>query len=343
MVGSRWFIRVVLELRARGVFSGPNLIQILTAKALGGYPDVPMRTRVLATVVLSLTASTPCFAGNTATELVAARELWEQAQNAQARHDWPACEKALIAALPIVATPGIRFHLAYCREMQGKWVEALVDYKLVDEVIAAGTPAPDVESMLEPAIARLEARTPKLTLELAAPPADLELLLDGKRVSQGLLNTRLSLNPGSHSIQVKSSGYAPLARRVTLVESEQRKLPLVLVATAPTATATGHGETIIDAEPDSLKPYLMIAEAALTLGAGSMALYYHLEAGAVDPENEFGGGNARDSAETKALVWGIGSGVGVASFLATWLLWPDQPVSVHATGSGAQVSVRGTY
>lgn len=302
-----------------------------------------MRKRVLATAALSLAVSTPCFAGNTATELVAARELWEQAQDAQARHDWPACEKALSAALPIVATPGIRFHLAYCREMQGKWVEALVDYKLVDEVIAAGTPAPDVESMLEPAIARLEARTPKLTLELTAPPPELELVLDGKRVSPGLLNTRLSLNPGSHSIQLKSVGYTALVRRVTLVESEERKLPLVLVATAPTATGTVNGETSVDPEPDSLKPYLMIAEAALTLGAGSMAFYYHLEAGAVDLQNDPAAANARDSAETKALVWGIGSGVGVASFLATWLLWSDQPVSVQTTGSGAQVSIRGTY
>lgn len=301
----------------------------------------------LATFVLLASCPTLGWAGNTATELVAARELWEQAQDAQARHDWPACEKALTAALPIVATPGIRFHLAHCREMQGKWVEALVEYKLVDEVIQSGMPAPDVEPLLKPAIARLESRTPKLTLELELLPEDLQFVLDGKSVPASLLNTRLSLNPGRHSLELKAPGYLPLSRRVTLVEAEDRKLPLLLVpegsdAVAPVddaPAATANGETHYRGRERSLKPYLMVAEAALTLGAGSMALYYHLESNSMESENAA----ALESAETKTLVWGIGSGVGVVSFFATWLLWTDPPVTVQATTSGTHLLFRGSY
>lgn len=277
-------------------------------------------------------------AGGSATELVAARELWEQAQDAQARQDWPACEQALVAALPIVATPGLRFHLAHCREKQGKWVEALVDYKLVDEVILSGTPAPDVEPLLKPAITRLEARTPKLTLKLADPPPDLKFILDGKPVSHGLLNTRLSLNPGSHQFELRAAGYVPLTRRIVLVESEQRTLPLVLVSTdAERGVSDGVGETETTDGESSLQPYLMIAEAAFTLGAGSMALYYNLEASNAPHED------VRDSAATKALVWGVGSGVGLVSFFATWALWPDSAMAVRASDTGAQVSVTGRY
>src|SRR5690606_32695253 len=63
-------------------------------------------------------------------ELALVRELWERAVAAQEQADWAACEQALAEAVPIVETPGLRFNLAYCREMQTKWVEALVDYKL---------------------------------------------------------------------------------------------------------------------------------------------------------------------------------------------------------------------
>ncbi len=277
-------------------------------------------------------------AGGSATELVAARELWEEAQAAQARHDWPACERALAAALPIVATPGLRFHLAHCREMQGKWVEALVDYKLVDEVILSGTPAPDVEPLLKPAITRLEARTPKLTLRIANPPDGLEFSLDGKPVSRGLLNTRLSLNPGSHQFELKAAGYAPLVRRIVLVEAEERTLPLILVSTSTEPVAShGVGETIAADDGGSLQPYLMIAEAAFTLGAGSMALYYNLEGSNARHDD------VRDSAKTKALVWGVGSGVGLVSFFATWILWPDSAMAVHVSESGTQVTVSGRY
>lgn len=301
---------------------------------------------VCAALVSFASCPTPSWAGNeaTATELVAARELWEQAQDAQARHDWQGCEKALVAALPIVATPGIRFHLAHCREMQGKWVEALVEYKLIDEVIQSGTAAPDVEPLLKPAIARLESRTPKLTLELASTPETLKLVLDGKPVSPRLLNTRLSLNPGHHSVELEAPGYLPVSRKVTLVEAEDRRLPLMLVATSDGATSrqgtSGVGETYRSGDEQSIKPYLMIAEAALTLGAGSMALYYYLES---KPIETGGVTQAQQSAETKAWVWGIGSGVGVASFFATWLLWEDSPIVVGATDSSARVLVHGVY
>lgn len=305
-----------------------------------------MRRVVALAALLALTSCpTPSWAGNTATELVAARELWEQAQAAQARHDWAECEKALAAALPIVATPGIRFHLAHCREMQGKWVEALVEYKLVDEVIQSGSPAPDVEPLLKPAISRLESRTPKLTLEVSAPPESLTFVLDGKSVSAGLLNTRLSLNPGRHNIELAAPGYLPLSRRITLVEAEDRRLPLQLVAEAgEPALADSSRGSLVDGEtkahrPGSLKPYLMIAEAALTLGAGSMALYYHLESRPVDSQNAVTNSRTNESNQTKAVVWGIGSGIGLASFVATWLLWSEAPVSVHATASSADVFV----
>jgi hypothetical protein len=272
-------------------------------------------------------------AAGTATELAAAREFWEQAQAAQERNDWSGCEQALLSALPIVATPGLRFHLAHCREMQGKWVEALVDYKLVDEMIQSGTPAPDVAPLLDPAIKRLELKTPKLTVELVDPPKDLSFVLDGKSVSRGLLNTRLSLNPGRHQLEIQAPGYAPFTRRVVLLEGETRVLPLRLV-NAPDVI---FDDAQASEDSDSLQRSLMIAEAAFTLGAGSMALFYHLEANAAPSQD------ARDSASTNRLVWGISSGVGIVSFFATWLLWSDNTVAVGATSSGAHVTVTGRY
>src|SRR5690606_25265909 len=112
--------------------------------------------------------------------------------------------------------------------------------------------------------------------------------------------------------------------------------------TAPSPQGTASiRETLPSRGEESFKPYLMIAEAALTLGAGSMTLYYYLES--KPTENDGRTTPAQQSAETKAWVWGIGSGVGVASFFATWLLWDDSPVVVGATDTSAQLVVHGVY
>ena len=49
------------------------------------------------------------------------------------------------------------------------------------------------------------------------------------------------------------------------------------------------------------------------------------------------------AAETKAMVWGVGSGVGLVSFFATWLLWPDNAIAVTASPSGGQLLLSGHY
>ncbi len=179
-------------------------------------------------------------ASNSPSEIVALRQLWEVALAAEEQSDWATAEQALSEAVGIKETPGLRFHLAHCREMQRKWVEALVDYKSVEELILAGARAPDVEPLLQPAIESLEARVPKLTIVVRTVDG-MSLQIDGQPTSVKLLGLPIALNPGGHRIALFAPGAEAAIRNITLAESQQLSLPLTLKPLA--GEQPGNGES----------------------------------------------------------------------------------------------------
>ncbi|MEN9580275.1 MAG: hypothetical protein RJA70_3284, partial [Pseudomonadota bacterium] len=141
---------------------------------------VGRRARAWLSVLSVMTFSLPTSAAPTPEELAVARDLFESAQKAQTDKDWQACELQVAEAIGIIETPGLRFHLAFCKEQQGRWVEALVDYKRAKELVVSGVDAPDVEEMLGPAVARMENGLPKLLLRMQVVPEGTTLFLDGQ-------------------------------------------------------------------------------------------------------------------------------------------------------------------
>jgi hypothetical protein len=85
-----------------------------------------------------------------AADRASARRLFEEATELESRREWSAATAKLGQALEIVETPGLRYHLAYCQEEQGLMVEALRNYERAQQMIAAGTKAPDVAELLAP-------------------------------------------------------------------------------------------------------------------------------------------------------------------------------------------------
>lgn len=288
---------------------------------------VKRRFSVWATVVSLMAVSGNVHATNSASEIVALRQLWEAALEAEAANDWASAEQALSEAVGIKETPGLRFHLAHCREMQRKWVEALVDYKSVEEQILAGARAPDVEPLLKPAIARLEAKVPKLTI-VVRPVEGMTLRIDGQLTSVKLLGLPIALNPGGHRIAVAAPGVEPAIRNINLQESETRTLPLVLTPQSDANAA--------QSDQFSAKPYVLLAEASIALGALGFAWHHHVEANAARQQKL--SDDFASKQDGLALGFAVGSGVFAAAFATTWLLWSDEVVtSEHAN---AQVGTR---
>jgi hypothetical protein len=266
-------------------------------------------------VVLLMALPRSAWAANSASEIVALRQLWERAVAAEEQGDWVTAEQALSEAVGIKETPGLRYHLAHCREMQRKWVEALVDYKSVEEQILSGAKAPDVEPLLQAAIQRLEEQIPKLTIVVARVDG-MSLHIDGQQTSVKLLGLPIALNPGGHRIALTAPGAEPAIRNISLDESEVRELSLTLVPLVQSVSP--------QQDAFSAKPYVMVAEAAVAVGALGFGLYHRLEA---DQAAHQGLGQFADKQNKLALGWTVGAGVAAAAFAATWILWSDEASS----------------
>jgi hypothetical protein len=301
-------------------------------------------------------------------ERAVAADLFREATDAQERGAWKECEMALSDAVAMVETPGLRFHLAYCKEQQQRWVEALVDYQRAQEIIDTGVPAPDVAELLPDVLRRLEMELPRLTVTLADFPKETTLYVDGVRRSATLFGKSMPLDPGNRRVEVITPGYESFSSEVTLVPRERRELAVVLV---PEATqedsapmpdkAQERDEPLIGA-----RGWVLLSEGAVCLATLGLGINFTVDADqrehdrqtiaqAIDDPNACAGSNPDercnllqvatregDESRTYATASYITSGVAAGALLATWLLWPEPaPVMLTADvdSAGAFVSV----
>lgn len=304
------------------------------------------------------------WAKPSAEELAVARQLYEKAVAAQEKNDWAQCEEAVTEALGIIETPGLRFHQAHCKEQQGKWIEALVDYKRSEELIQGGVEASDVEPLLKPAIGRLESKVPRLTVNVENEPEQVSFYLDGKERSSKLLGKGVQLNPGSHAVEVSAPGYDAATRSVSLKEGERSEVTLRLVsngsATSPDSEAAGAGE-VGDGDSSagsrrssggrvSAKPFVLAGEGLVVAGLAGLGIYYFVDAERQDeardnisdtlPDGACANRRAEFESECLTLskyiqdvkdkrTYGYialgGAGAAAAVLITTWLAWDDSP------------------
>lgn len=306
-----------------------------------------------------LFGSTIAWAKPSAEELAVARQLYEKAVAGQERNDWRTCEEAVTEALGIIETPGLRFHQAYCKEQQGKWIEALVDYKRAEELIAGGVEASDVEPLLKPAIGRLEAKVPRLTVNVDNQPERVSFYLDGKERSAKLLGKGVQLNPGSHTVEVSAPGYDSATRSVSLKEGERSEITVKLVSNGQPVDAAGAGEV---GDNDigmrrssggkvSAKPFVLAGEGLVVAGLAGLGIYWLVDAenddndrsqfaatipnGSCDrvnrPQNEATCATLESWLErvrdrrTYGYYALAGAGAAAAVLVTTWLAWDDSP------------------
>ncbi len=167
---------------------------------------------------LSLVLAASARADPTPTEIQAARDLFAKAEKDEAAGRWNEALDELKRALTVKATPGLRFHVAFCEEKLGRLVAALADYTAADQSAREQNDKEVVDAVAEP-LKNLRIRVPTLTIEVPpAPNARIEL--DGTVVPPGLYGIAMPVEPGVHRVVAHASGKREFRTEVQLHERE---------------------------------------------------------------------------------------------------------------------------
>ncbi|MCC6648269.1 MAG: hypothetical protein IT374_22205 [Polyangiaceae bacterium] len=165
-----------------------------------------------------LLASSAAFAGDAAS----AEALFVQGRAAADRGDHATACAKFEESNRLDPAPGTVFNLGDCSEKLGKLATAWQYFREV----AQRLPASDERVPIAIArAARLDKRTPRLTIRLAASaPAGTVVARDGSELGAASLGVALPVDPGEHQIEVRAAGRRPATRRVTIAEGAQQSL-----------------------------------------------------------------------------------------------------------------------
>jgi hypothetical protein len=346
-----------------------------------------MVIRTLGCLAALLLATTPVWAEPSSNEIANARRLFTEARAAEDLRDWAGATAKLRGAISVKETAGLRFHLAYCEEQQGMLVEALADYERSEDLGKQGNE--DFVAQLPARRESLHKRIPTVLILLPPTVSDVVISVDGHLVPSAFLGKPMALNPGQHKLAASSPGRVGFTTDVTLKEGDalvtSASMPPAddrkTVSSLPSAAAkpdspqrpsppspasfTGAGSA-----PGSGRPYALVAEATVALGALAVGIGYTV--GATSADNRADNARARvpaqgcspgadsaactelqhfvDLAQTDrfiALLGFIGAGVSTAAFAGTLVLWPGSSVKAsivpHGTPTAPGLALVGRF
>ncbi len=275
---------------------------------------------------------------------------------------WSEATRELKLALNLKETPGLRFHLGYCDERQGHYVEALASYRRARELIDDGHAADDVVELLGPALERVQSQIVVLEVDVESQPAGTEIRIDGRIAELG----SAALNPGTHVIEVVAPGWKTYKRTLRLRQGRQR-IP-VLLARVPgaleeadevePAPVKAPRDPIPEETPSSAtKTWVLIGESIVLGGAVAAGIGFALQAGREQERADLlrgslsashedctrpTGSHAEQCAELNDFTQGsadnrlystlafVGAGMTATALALTALLWPDTPHTARA-------------
>lgn len=239
-----------------------------------------------------------------------ARKSFAEATELEKAEKWSEAEAKLREALAIKETPGLRYHLGYCLEQQGKLVDALVELDRADEMLRRGAKAPDVEKLLAAARERVKKSVGEVTLRLGANLKGAAVELDGVVVKPALIGKGIPVNPGQHVVTAKQTGRVPYRRELQVDAGGNVDVLITMgvqsaggagpAAGAPApgpsgvggsqggdgAESSGSASASLDdaAKSGSAKTWVLIGEGVVTLAALGAGIYFTGQAG--DSEGE---------------------------------------------------------
>jgi hypothetical protein len=172
-----------------------------------------------------------------------AKKLFDEGVELEKKADYPGALAKYREAERLTATPGLRFHEAYCLEMTGKLASALEAYGAADQ-LALEQNKQDVHTAILVRLDPLRARVPQIAIRIATPAQGAEVELDGVTVAPALLEGKaFRVDPGEHIVTAHATGYLDHIRKVRTPESITTTVDVSLerVGTPPPAPAVASG------------------------------------------------------------------------------------------------------
>jgi hypothetical protein len=164
-------------------------------------------------------------------ELDHARGQFQEALSLEVAGDYSSALTKLEQVAKVKLTPQVRYHLARCKEYLGRLTEALGDYRV------AATEAREFELAeipeFERALESLEARVPKLRIQLLGAATTAHVELDGVRIGTTVLNELIPVDPGLRSVVLVEANGASEPIQVQAVEGRIVEVQLRSRAVAP--------------------------------------------------------------------------------------------------------------
>ncbi|HEY1537431.1 MAG TPA: hypothetical protein VGF76_25600, partial [Polyangiaceae bacterium] len=157
-----------------------------------------------------------------AAQEAAADALFDSARTAMARRDfYRACEQ-FRASDKLDPAAGTELNLADCEEKRGRLASAWELFRMVEEKL---NPSDERVTVAHGRAQALQARVPRLTLELAAGAPKSSSVRDGSvELGSATFGISLPVEPGSHELVVSAPGFAARTFQIQLAEGEARSL-----------------------------------------------------------------------------------------------------------------------
>lgn len=294
----------------------------------------PLAT-ILIALIIAVAHLTPaeCFAqttGQNEQELTRARELFQEALSLEVAGDFAAALGKLQQVAKVRLTPQVRYHLARCKENLGRFTEALGDYRV------AATEARDAGlaelEEFERARAAIEARVPRLRVNLRAANSSASVELDGVRVGTAVLLAPLPVDPGLRRLVLRDGDRVLQTQTVMAIEGQTTEVVLdggVQTQSASVATVEDPGRR------DSAPAWAYVAGAMGVVGAASSVALWVVRNEAINdlksdcyenvcPERLRSTVNRGRFASWASPIAGTAGALGLG--FAVWGFWPQKKV-----------------
>ena len=208
-------------------------------------------------VCLSIAATASAAGGVDDASRGTARKLGYAGVEAYQAGDYRTAHEKLEKAYAVLHVPSLGLWSARALVKLGKLVEGSERYTQVSQLaLAAGGNEAVQKRAVADAESELAALTPKIpsvTVQIeGAPPAEVQVQIDGVPIAQELLGEARPINPGQHKIEGQRGSEQAIVELV-LAESEQKPALLRFKAAVVTTPPTG-GALAATSDPSSDSP-----------------------------------------------------------------------------------------
>lgn len=200
------------------------------------YPlEVPRRAAA-ALAVLAILAAAPRSAAQSASELAAARSLFEEGLAAARDGRWDEARQRFERSYEIAPRPTTLLNLAGAQVQTGRLVAGAESYRRFLAEARRGREA-RYRRQAQQALAEVEPRLGRLVVRVEGLEEGDTVVLDGVELARAAIGVGVPVDPGRRTLSLRR-GDADRAREVvTVAEGEQREVTLRAVALRVPATA----------------------------------------------------------------------------------------------------------